>query len=92
MADLDLTRTRLLARDLRGRYFAITPWAEDPEGRSKQHMAWMLDRIVDDSSMTLAKASRWLGYVQGWLVFHHRACLADVKADVRLFRDVGVTE
>lgn len=31
------------------------------------HLCWMLDKIIGDSSMSDIKKNRWLGYVQGCL-------------------------
>lgn len=86
-ADLDLEKTRGLARQMRVVHFPTFNPVPDPDGRSACHMAWMLNKIINDPDMTLAKASRWLGYVQGWLVFHYHRELEDIKHDVREVRD-----
>lgn len=84
--DLDLLATRRCAAHLRSAYFDDKTPKEDPQGRSAEHIAWMLDRIWDDD-MTLAKASRWLGYCQAWVVLHHHTDLKYVKSTTRFFRD-----
>lgn len=85
--DFDLNRTRLLAHDLREKYFADVRPLEDDAGQTPEHMAWMLDYVVIDCDMTLSKASRWVGYVQAWLVIHFKAKLETIKDETRYWRD-----
>lgn len=60
---------------------------EDVNGRGVRHMLWMLLKVVVlDPDMTLDKANRWLGYVQGWLVASLHAELEDVKNNIRKAR------
>jgi hypothetical protein len=40
---------------------------QDPQGRSVRHLRWMVQQICGD--MPQDKAMRWLGYIQGALVW-----------------------
>lgn len=84
--DLGLKQTRTAARALIIGFFQSVESKEDPRGLSEEHMRWMLDRISRDKTFTLAKASRWLGYVQAWLVLYQHAPLEYVKQNVRSAR------
>lgn len=75
-----LTTTRELAAWMRRNHFFAVTAHEDPDGKSHEHMAWMLDRVnLDD--MNLSKANRWIGYVQAYLVINKLCSLEDVKKD-----------
>ncbi len=41
---------------------------ENPDRQSFTHLKWMLEEVIGDT-MSNTKASRWLGYVQGILLF-----------------------
>lgn len=81
-----LTTTRELAAWMRRNHFFAVTAHEDPDGKSHEHMAWMLDRVnLDD--MNLSKANRWIGYVQAYLVINKLCSLEDVKKDTHYYRD-----
>lgn len=81
--DIGLKQTRGIARAMLIGHFSRVEVKEDPRGLTQEHMAWMLHRVVHDKAFTLAKANRWLGYVQGWLVITQRESLEYVKESVR---------
>jgi len=87
--DLSLGTTKVLAGRIRAHYFKGVISAEDSEGRSVGHMAWMLEQIQGFDSAT--KASRWLGFVQAWLLFTYRTDLTKLKAGVRNVREHGAS-
>lgn len=86
MKDLTLQQSRLLATAYRINDFRNVEAKEDPAGVSREHMAWMLDRMLSED-MPIAKFSRWLGYVQAWLVLYHHKPLDFIKDETRHFRD-----
>lgn len=52
--------------------------ARDPEGNTLAHMVWMREEM-SRGDQSDAKANRWLGYIQGWLVAMGLATLDDCK-------------
>lgn len=86
---LTLSQTRTMASAYQATYFKDTFPVEDPEGRSQQHMAWMLNRIVNDArdDMPIDKASRWIGFVQAWLLLFNQVTLDNLKQNVRDARE-----
>ncbi len=88
LTDIDNKQTKQAVKNAREKYFnaASDIGEEDPNGKSRQHMVWMLDKIIKDG-FNKTKANRWLGYVQGWLVFHDLASLEDIKNDIRKVKE-----
>lgn len=80
---LDLAQTVALAAFYRTGIFRHYEAHEDSEGRTAKHMVWMCERVMNDKAMTLDKASRWIGYVQAYLVLFQQYTLDELKAHVR---------
>lgn len=62
-------------RWLRPRGLAVQ---RDPEGRTNKHLRWMVEQM-QDPLFTRDKAMRWLGYIQGALVWSGHATLEEMK-------------
>ena len=60
----------------------LIPVTRDPDGNSLAHLRWMcavIRREVKYKEMSTAKTMRWLGYIQGGLVFWGIATLDQMK-------------
>lgn len=58
--------------ELRQEYFDLlnsVPIENSSEPLAKTHLAWMLAKLSDDD-MSETKKHRWLGYIQGCMVFY----------------------
>lgn len=50
---------------------------QSPSGRNLSHLRWMVSQMRD--GMSENKAMRWLGYIQGFMVFNWYCSLDDMK-------------
>lgn len=45
------------------------------------HLIWMLETIRDDSTQSITKKHRWLGYVQCALILEHKLTTVETERD-----------
>lgn len=82
-SSMTLQQTQRLAAKYRQEIFSRLEPKEDPQGLSPCHMVWMLERVVNDPDMTLDKASRWIGFVQFFILNRECMTLDQLKQSVR---------
>lgn len=57
---------------------------QDPQGSTDyNHIMWMLYQITNDTSMTVTKRNRWLGFIQGVFVKDGRIDIKDERDKTR---------
>lgn len=78
---MNLEQCQAVAREIEKKYLlprgAIVE--QSKTGRNLSHLRWMVTEIQTFESDRTNKAMRWLGYVQGFLVFNWYCSLDDMK-------------